>query len=287
MPLTTLIDLTGPVGWMAMLMPFAALAVAMMMALFDRTGRSRPPADRAMPTAAVERAAPAPAPAPVEAAPAPASPAPTPLAQPTPAPTPSAPRRETAAPPGPAAPASQRATPVAPEPRPLPQAVATPPAAARSAAPPPAVSPPPEPAAAPPSPPPAPAAPVVSPAEIADIERKIRAAVAQSDEASVARLSLTLAKKLTRGNDDDHDVEAYLRRSIMIAMRLGDTETHAQARLELGDRVGARGDMITACEHWQIARQIYWDGNRAEGIAEADRRMIANGCPTDWVLNDF
>ena len=45
--------------------------------------------------------------------------------------------------------------------------------------------------------------------------------------------------------------------------------------------------MITACEHWQIARQIYWDGNQADGLAQADRRMIANGCPTDWVLNDF
>ena len=88
-------------------------------------------------------------------------------------------------------------------------------------------------------------------------------------------------------NSSGEDIERQLRRAIVAATQFGDTAIHASARLELGDRVALRGDMTTACEHWQIARQIYWDESRKADLDEADKRMIAAGCPTDWVLNDF
>lgn len=254
---TTLIDLGGPLGWLAMLAPFTVLGVVLIWALFDR----RPVREQRQPATEDVR---------------PHSEVRVPVAAPEPQRAPSPP------PPPHSQPAAGRtvSAPAAPPPGAPPPPVVQP-------APAPPLPPFPRTASAPAPTPPAATAPSAQSDEVVRIERAIRAAVAQADEASVATLSLQLARALPQGQEQGHDVEAYLRRSIMIAMRLGDTPTHAAARLELGDRVGARGDMITACEHWQIARQIYWDGNLADGLAEADRRMIANGCPTDWVLNDF
>lgn len=67
----------------------------------------------------------------------------------------------------------------------------------------------------------------------------------------------------------------------------GRKDVQAEARLALGDVCLADGDTITACEHWQIARDFFHDLKRAADRDETDRRMKSNGCPTDWVLNDF
>ncbi|MCB1513478.1 MAG: hypothetical protein H6876_07910 [Hyphomicrobiaceae bacterium] len=121
----------------------------------------------------------------------------------------------------------------------------------------------------------------------ADLELLLVAAEQRFDDAEVARLSLALARELIVTDGPGTTAQSHLRRAIILASRLGDNDTHAAARLELGDLLGAEGDMTTACEHWQIARQIFWDGGDKNRLADADRRMIANGCPTDWVLNDF
>lgn len=120
-----------------------------------------------------------------------------------------------------------------------------------------------------------------------DIESRLAEAEERFDDAVVARLSLAMAREILSGAETGGDAKAYLRRAIIIAARLDDKDTHASARLELGDVLAAEGDMTTACEHWQIARQIYWDGDERAKLADVDARMVANGCPTDWVLNDF
>ncbi len=275
--LFTLIDLTGSLGWLAISAPFAVLALVLIWALVDVR---RVPRKRQESAGAAARAAP-----PVEMPP----PQPRQELQSGP-PAGGAPSRSAPPPPPVTAPALKAAPPksqVQPPrtepPAPVAPVSAPPPRSERPVPPPTPVTA--EPPPAPPSP--SPARPVVDAALVTSLERSIRAAVGSGDEASVARLSLQLARALPAGQEHGHDVESYLRRAITVAMRLGDTATHATARLELGDRVGGRGDMITACEHWQIARQIFWDENRRDGIAEADQRMIANGCPTDWVLNDF
>lgn len=288
--LFTLIDLTGSLGWLAISAPFAVLALVLIWALVDvrRVPRKRQDGSTGaatVPGGSVGGArSPPPLAAPVEPPP---PPAPRQELQSGP-PAGGAPSRSAPPPPPVTAPALKAAPPksqVQPPrtepPAPVAPASAPTPRSDRPVPPPTPVT------AEPPPAPPSPVRPVVDAALVTSLERSIRAAVGSGDEASVARLSLQLARALPAGQEHGHDVESYLRRAITVAMRLGDTATHATARLELGDRVGGRGDMITACEHWQIARQIFWDENRRDGIAEADQRMIANGCPTDWVLNDF
>lgn len=288
--LLTLIDLTGSLGWLAISAPFAVLALVLIWALVDVRRAPRKRQDGSTGAATVPggpvggaRSLP-PLAAPVEPPP---PPAPRQDLQPGP-PAGGAPSRSSPPPPPVTAPALKTA---APQSQVQPPRIEPPAPIAPASAPTPRSErpvPPPTPVTAEPAPtPPSPARPVVDAALVTSLERSIRAAVGSGDEASVARLSLQLARALPAGQEHGHDVESYLRRAITVAMRLGDTATHAAARLELGDRVGGRGDMITACEHWQIARQIFWDENRRDGIAEADQRMIANGCPTDWVLNDF
>ncbi len=46
-------------------------------------------------------------------------------------------------------------------------------------------------------------------------------------------------------------------------------------------------DLTTACEHWQIARGLFFDMNDRELHKTAEGLMLRHGCPTDWVLTDF
>jgi hypothetical protein len=79
----------------------------------------------------------------------------------------------------------------------------------------------------------------------------------------------------------------HLRKSIRLATKLGSKPVHAQARLELGDIACASGDLTTACEHWQIARGLFFELKHKGTLDATEARMRQNGCPTDWVLNDF
>lgn len=86
---------------------------------------------------------------------------------------------------------------------------------------------------------------------------------------------------------DDHAAADKLRDAIILASKIGDRQLHAAARLELGDIAQAGGDLHTACEHWQMARSLYEEEERAADVEACANRMIRNGCPTDWVLTDF
>jgi tetratricopeptide (TPR) repeat protein len=81
--------------------------------------------------------------------------------------------------------------------------------------------------------------------------------------------------------------EDLLRKSIRAAASAGLKETHAKARVALGDIAQAKGDPATACEHWQIARGLFHELKRQGEHDAVDARMQRNGCPTDWVLTDF
>ncbi|MCB1521227.1 MAG: hypothetical protein KDJ37_11725 [Hyphomicrobiaceae bacterium] len=124
-------------------------------------------------------------------------------------------------------------------------------------------------------------------AQLMQMERAISEAEARFDDAAVAKLSISLAQALQRRGDTSRTIATHLRRAVVLSMRIGEDRLHALARLELGDLAEADGDTTTACEHWQIARRIYWNGNESELLAETDRRMMNLGCPSDWVLTDF
>lgn len=78
-----------------------------------------------------------------------------------------------------------------------------------------------------------------------------------------------------------------LRKCIRAAAAAPHKAVHASARLLLGDIAYADGDLTTACEHWQIARAIFHELKDKRHHAQAESRMLSNGCPTDWVLTDF
>lgn len=115
-----------------------------------------------------------------------------------------------------------------------------------------------------------------------DIERAERS----GEQAKLPSLFIALASHKLAGGDV---VEAsdLLRNSIRLSVSLGRHEEHARARLELGDIARTAGDLTTACEHWQIARRLFHQLAHAEQLAAAESRMSDHGCPTDWVLNDF
>lgn len=78
-----------------------------------------------------------------------------------------------------------------------------------------------------------------------------------------------------------------LRELVRIAAASGLADQHAAARLELGELARQDGDLITACEHWQIARGLFYDLKNGHNLKTVEVQMRNHGCPTDWVLNNF
>ena len=90
-----------------------------------------------------------------------------------------------------------------------------------------------------------------------------------------------------RENGNEATAADCLRKTIMLATTAGDKPLHALARLELGDICTSEGDLITACEHSQMARSLFEETSSARDAEVCEKRMLGNGCPTDWVLTDF
>lgn len=267
MVLTTLIEIDGQMGWLLLLAPFVVLIIIAIgvIAGRDRAASGSEPVDEPVP---VSSAAPAPSAAMRTVT------APTPTLAPSPS-----------------------ASPQLPSPKDLREHSATGSSALQHPAPGPAARQaaigPPAPAVSSvhkPTPAPAAVGDVANAAALQTIaahESELLQAEQRFDDAAVARISLRLARELVRGDVHDEVVKSHLRRAIILASRLKDDDTHAAARLELGDIMAKEQDLTSACEHWQIARQIFWDKGAKAAQAEVDQRMMANHCPTDWVLNDF
>lgn len=81
--------------------------------------------------------------------------------------------------------------------------------------------------------------------------------------------------------------EDLLRKCILAATTGGQKDCHARGRLALGDIALSKGDPVTACEHWQIARSLFRELRLSQEHDAVEARMRRNGCPTDWVLTDF
>lgn len=134
-----------------------------------------------------------------------------------------------------------------------------------------------------PVPPPTPPSQGLSASELA---ARIAKAEIKPDERELAPLYLARGRN-ERAEGRNVEAAETLLKAIRLAAKLGLKEAHAAARLELGDIIGEQGDLTTACEHWQIARGLFHDLKRAGELAAVEKRMRQNGCPTDWVLNDF
>lgn len=109
---------------------------------------------------------------------------------------------------------------------------------------------------------------------------------ASGDKTELAHLYIKQATAYVSAGRKD-DAASRLRDAIRIAALNRLTAPHALARVELGDLYLANGDPITACEQWQIARNLFHDLAQPAARDDVDKRMLGNGCPTDWVLTDF
>jgi hypothetical protein len=106
------------------------------------------------------------------------------------------------------------------------------------------------------------------------------------DKSTLAPLYMQVAAlEQKRGNEAGR--LAALRAAAGTGAIHGPRKAHALARLELAEVAYLAGDLHTACEHWQMARMAYHDDGDTENFERVDRRMLDQGCPTDWVLTDF
>ena len=119
-----------------------------------------------------------------------------------------------------------------------------------------------------------------------DIGKRIDAALTGGDKDGLAALYLELARCYAELGNENSRMSA-LRSAAAYGARHGPHASHAAARLELAEVAYLAGDLTTACEQWQLARTACLEGGHLELHATIEKRMRANGCPTDWVLTDF
>lgn len=81
--------------------------------------------------------------------------------------------------------------------------------------------------------------------------------------------------------------QLLLQQVIIAARQRKDMRTEARARIELAAISEAEGDATSACEHFQIARQLYLDAQAPNSAHRVEASMRKLGCPSGWVLEGF
>lgn len=122
--------------------------------------------------------------------------------------------------------------------------------------------------------------------EIAAIERQIADAEAGGWHHTMAAMYLLLAEQ-RRTLGLEKEAQSALRSAAGIGSQHGPGHVHAAARIALAEAAFDHGDLTAACEQWQIARMAFLSDGKTAEADDVDKRMRANGCPTDWVLTDF
>ncbi|MDO9383463.1 MAG: hypothetical protein Q7T86_11425 [Hyphomicrobiaceae bacterium] len=123
-------------------------------------------------------------------------------------------------------------------------------------------------------------------ADPAGFAEAIARSEAGGNSSELAHLYIKQATAYVAAGQKD-EAASRLRDAIRVAALNRLDEPHALARLELGDLYLSNGDPTTACEQWQIARNLFHDLSRPADRDTVDKRMLSNGCPSDWVLTDF
>lgn len=122
--------------------------------------------------------------------------------------------------------------------------------------------------------------------DVSALRRTINRSKSRGDTQAMLEATLKLSRLLL-DQGQPKEASGLLRDAATLAAKSKFESEHAEVRVELANLAKADGDMTSACEHWQIALQLYHDLNRKE-----DRDKIANcmkecGCPTGWFLNSF
>jgi hypothetical protein len=121
---------------------------------------------------------------------------------------------------------------------------------------------------------------------IESLQAALNQAMRSPPNATLAPLFLDMARHHKVAGDESSYLAA-LRSAAGLAAQHGPRAAHAEARLELAEAAFKSGDLIGACEQWQMARDALQDDGQKTAYAVVDKRMRDHGCPTDWVLTDF
>lgn len=121
---------------------------------------------------------------------------------------------------------------------------------------------------------------------LATLEDQRSRAEAAGETQALAAIYLAIGRVRLADGQAEAGLTA-IRSAAAIAARHGPALLHGEARLELAEAALKAGDPTEACEQWQMARMAFLDAGRKTDGDKVDRRMRANGCPTDWVLTDF
>lgn len=111
-------------------------------------------------------------------------------------------------------------------------------------------------------------------------------AEARGEPLHVSRAALHFARWQLKHNGRP-EAEALLLKAVLIATKGQFATEHAEARIELAELARGDGDMTTACEHWQMAKQLFHDLNRREDTLRMADHLRLNRCPSDWILTGF
>ena len=120
----------------------------------------------------------------------------------------------------------------------------------------------------------------------ATVLHDIRRLEQQGESVDLAKLYTERASLALEARDTPVAQEYFLK-GLSMAGLVSAPEQQAFARMKLGDISHADGDLTTACEHWQLARDLYRECGEIDMASQVEEKMDENQCPTDWVLNQF
>lgn len=121
---------------------------------------------------------------------------------------------------------------------------------------------------------------------VEQLEDRLVGAEQMDQPIALAMIYLALGRARMANGEAASGLDA-LRSAAGLAAMHKHAALHAECRLDLAEAAYEAGDPITACEHWQMARMAFLEAGMSSEGDKVDRRMRANGCPTDWVLTDF
>lgn len=122
--------------------------------------------------------------------------------------------------------------------------------------------------------------------DVSVLRRSIVRFKAKGDTKAMLEATLKLSRLLLHQGVRE-EADGMLRDAASVAAKSKFEAEHAEVRVELANLAKADGDMTSACEHWQIALQLYHDLNRKEDRDQIAKCMTECGCPTGWFLNSF
>ncbi|MFM7085215.1 MAG: hypothetical protein ACKOW3_09500 [Hyphomicrobium sp.] len=122
--------------------------------------------------------------------------------------------------------------------------------------------------------------------DVSVLRRSIVRLKAKGDTQAMLEATMKLSRLLL-DQGEHKEANVLLRDAASVAAKSKFEAEHAEVRIELANLAKADGDMTSACEHWQIALQLYHDLNRKEDRDQIAQCMKECGCPSGWFLNSF